>query len=95
MMISPSGELIEVPNSILTIINIDINIMIMTKRITANLPESLLQEAMRVTGKGITDTLIEGLRRVRQARAYQKAQALRGKISLKINLEESRERRRR
>jgi len=95
MMISPSGELIEVPNSILTIINIDINIMIMTKRITANLPESLLQEAMRVTGKGITDTLIEGLRRVRQARAYQKAQALRGKISLKINVEESRERRRR
>jgi hypothetical protein len=67
----------------------------MTKRITANLPESLLQEAMQVTGKGITDTLIEGLRRVRQARAYQKAQALRGKISLKIDLEESRERSRR
>jgi hypothetical protein len=67
----------------------------MTKRITANLPESLLQEAMQVTGKGITDTLFEGLRRVRQARAYQKAQALRGKISLKIDLEESRERSRR
>jgi hypothetical protein len=67
----------------------------MTKRITANLPESLLQEAMQVTGKGITDTLIEGLRRVRQARAYQKAQALRGKISLKIDLEGSRERSRR
>lgn len=50
---------------------------------------------MKVTEKGITETIVEGLRRVRQARAFAKAQALRGRISLKIDLEESRERRRR
>jgi len=66
--------------------------IVMTKRVTANLPEDLLRDAMEVTGKGITETLVEGLQRVRQARAYEKAQALRGKISLKIDLEESRER---
>ena len=74
---------------------IDDSMDVMTKRITANLPDELLRQAMDVTGKGITDTLIEGLRRVRRARAFDKAQALRGKISLKIDLEESRERRRR
>jgi hypothetical protein len=76
-------------------IMIIVTIDIMTKRITANLPDELLQEAMEVTGKGITDTLIEGLRRVRRTRAFAKAQALRGKIALKIDVEESRERRRR
>jgi hypothetical protein len=58
------------------------------------MPEDLLSDAMQVTGKGITDTLIEGLQRVRQVRAYEKAQALRGKISFKIDLGESRERNR-
>lgn len=69
-----------------------VSMSVMTKRITANLPEDLLRDAMGVTGKGITETLVEGLRRVRQARAYEKAQALRRRISLKIDLEESRER---
>jgi hypothetical protein len=65
------------------------------RRITANLPKDLLEEAMRATRKGITDTLVEGLRLVRRARAYEKALALRGKVRLEIDLEGSRERRRR
>lgn len=63
------------------------------KRITANLPEDLLEEAMKATGKGITDTLTEGLELVRRTRAYRKAVALRGALDLRIDLEESRERR--
>jgi len=62
------------------------------KRITANLPEDLLDEAMSVSGKGITGTLVEGLQMVRQRRAYQKAMALKGKLRLDIDLEELRER---
>ncbi|HVQ77462.1 MAG TPA: hypothetical protein VMT79_18215 [Candidatus Binatia bacterium] len=72
-----------------------ISIGIMTRRVTANLPEQLLAEAMGVTGKGITETLVEGLRLVRRARAYEKAMALRGKVKLSIDLDASRERRRR
>src|SRR5262245_1817405 len=78
---------------VLMTIMIIVSIVVMTKCITANLPDKLLREAMEVTGKGITDTLVEGLRRVRRTRAFAKAQALRGKIALKIDLEESRERR--
>jgi len=62
------------------------------KRITANLPAGLLDDAMAVTGKGITETLVEGLQLVRQRRAYQKAMALKGKLQLDIDLEELRDR---
>ena len=51
-----------------------------------------MTEAMEVTGKGITETLVEGLRRVRQSRAYAKARALRGKLKLDVDLEVARER---
>ena len=82
---------------ILTPVMTAVSIMIMTRgrRITANLPEQLLEQAMEVTGKGITETLVEGLRLVRRARAYEKAMALRGKVNLSIDLDVSRERRRR
>lgn len=62
------------------------------RRITANLPADLLSDAMEVTGKGVTDTLVAGLDLVRRTRAYRTAMALRGKISLKIDLDRSRER---
>jgi hypothetical protein len=65
------------------------------RRVTANLPEDLLQDAMDASGQGITDTLVAGLRLVRQSRAQGKAMALRGKIRLDIDLDRSRERRRR
>jgi hypothetical protein len=62
------------------------------KRITANLPEELLEHAMAATGKGITETIVEGLRLVQRRRAYEKAMRLRGKLNLEVDLEESRER---
>jgi len=65
-----------------------------TRRTTANLPADLLEEATRITGKGITETLIEGLRLVKRSSAYEKAMALRGKIKLDIDLDEARERNR-
>ena len=65
------------------------------RRITANLPEDLLTDAMGVTRKGITETIVEGLRLVRRSKAYETAKALRGRVRLRVDLEESRERRRR
>ena len=66
-----------------------------TRRVTANLPEELLDEAMEATGAGITETLTEGLRLVRRSRAYAKAMALKGKLRLRVDRDVSRERRRR
>ena len=82
---------------VLTLILICISIMVMTRprRITANLPQDLLDDAMEATGKGITETLIEGLRLVRRSRLYAKAMSMRGKVHLKVDVSEARERRRR
>ena len=65
------------------------------RRITANLPADLLDQAMQTTGRGITDTLIEGLERVKRADAFRKAMALKGKLRLSVDLATSRERGRR
>lgn len=65
------------------------------RRVTAVLPEDLLHDAMKATGKSMNDTLVAGLRLLRRARAYQKAMALRGKIRLEVDREASRERSRR
>lgn len=69
--------------------------MVRTKRITANLPKDLLDEGRKATGKGVTETLIEGLKMLKRSRALDKLRALRGKIHLDLDLDVSRERHRR
>lgn len=65
------------------------------RRVTANLPSELLDDACRATGKGLTETLVEGLRMVRRVSAVKKARKLRGKLKLDLDLTVSRERARR
>ena len=62
------------------------------RRVTANLPATLLQEACQVSGGGITETLVEGLTLVKRRAAAKKAAKLRGRLKLAIDLETSRER---
>ena len=62
----------------------------MTRRITANIPDDLLEAAQEVTGKGITETLVEGLEQLRRRRLYNKVMALRGKIHLDVDIDEIR-----
>jgi hypothetical protein len=69
--------------------------MVPVRRITANLPAGLLDEAMRATGRGITETIVEGLERVKRADAYRKAIALKGKIHIAVDIDAARERGRR
>ena len=66
-----------------------------TRRVTANLPVDLLEQATRASGKGITETLVAGLALVKRSAAARKAKALRGRIRLDVDLEVSRERSRR
>jgi hypothetical protein len=65
------------------------------KRATVNLPAALLRDARAVTGKGVTDTLIEGMKLLKRSRAHAKAARLKGKLRLHIDLDASRKRRRR
>lgn len=62
---------------------------------TANLPIDLLDGACRVTGRGLTETLVAGLTLVKRTAAARKAARLRGRLHLDVDLEASRERARR
>ena len=59
------------------------------------MPVVLRAEAQRVTGKGLTETLVRGLELVRRSAAAEKAVRLKGKLRLDVDLEASRERSRR
>lgn len=60
------------------------------RRVTANLPADLLAQACRQTGKGVTETLVEGLDLVRRRAAGERLLALRGKLSIELDLDEVR-----
>lgn len=65
------------------------------RRVTVNLPADHLDAALDVTGKGITETLIEGLEHVQRRRFYERALAYGGKLKLDIDTDETRGRGRR
>lgn len=50
------------------------------RKITVEVPELDLKEAQAFTGKGVTETVREGLRRMRSIRAQQRAIELKGKV---------------
>jgi hypothetical protein len=60
------------------------------KKITANLPASLLARAQIVTGLGITETLIAGLEELERSRKRSALRALRGKVRIELDLEKTR-----
>lgn len=66
-----------------------------TRRVTANLPAALLEAAQEVTGKGITETIVEGLEQIRRRRFYEKVMRYRGKLKLAVDTDVTRGRRRR
>lgn len=52
------------------------------RRITANLPDSLLREARKATRRGITETLVEALELLVRQEGARKLAHLRGKVKL-------------
>jgi hypothetical protein len=56
------------------------------QKITAHLPKDLLRSAQRATGKGITETLREGLELLRAREAGRRLRALRGKVKFSVDL---------
>jgi len=64
------------------------------RKITVQLPEDLLQRAQHATGKGITETIRQGLQLVSRRLTYQELRRMRGKVKFSIDLDELREDRR-
>jgi hypothetical protein len=60
------------------------------RKITVEVPEDDLVEAQALTGKGVTETIRDALRRMRSIRAQQRALELRGKVNFSLTVDEMR-----
>jgi hypothetical protein len=60
------------------------------RKVTVNIPAETLEAAIRVTGKGITPTIVEGLQEIERRAKRSALRALRGKIRFDLDLEETR-----
>lgn len=60
------------------------------RKITVNIPESLLDRARRLTGKGITETLIVGLREIERGHKLSALRKLKGKVRFELDLDRTR-----
>lgn len=57
-----------------------------SQKITAHLPKDLLRRAQQATGKGITETLREGLELLSAREAGRRLRGLRGKVKFSVDL---------
>lgn len=62
-----------------------------TRKVTLVLPESLLEQAQKQTGQGITPTVREGLELLTRRQAYDSVRRFRGKLNLSWDKERMRE----
>ena len=60
------------------------------RKITANIPEDILENAQRLTGKGVTLTLVEGLRALDRNARLSALRRLRGKVGFDLDLNRTR-----
>jgi hypothetical protein len=61
-----------------------------TRKITVNVPVRILENAVKVTGKGVTLTVIEGLEDLDRRAKRSALRALRGKVRFELDLEDTR-----
>lgn len=60
------------------------------RKVTVNLPAEVLENATRLTGKGITPTIVEGLQELERRAKRSALRALKGKVRVALDLEETR-----
>ena len=58
-----------------------------TQKITAHLPKELLRRAQKATGKGITETLREGLEALSARDAGRRLREMRGKVKFSLDFD--------
>jgi hypothetical protein len=58
--------------------------------VTVNLPADLINDAVRITDKGLTATIIEGLQELQRRAKRSALRQLRGKVRFGLDLETTR-----
>jgi len=63
-----------------------------TRKIATNLPEKLLEEAVRLTGLNQTQTLIAGLKEIIARKKREALLSLKGKLKINVDTHKTRQR---
>jgi len=63
-------------------------------KITVHVPQDLLAQAQKTTGRGITETVRQGLRLVAAGDTYRRVAGLRGAVKFSLDMKRLREDRR-
>jgi hypothetical protein len=61
-----------------------------SKKVTVTIPTKILERARALTGRGITETIVEGLRELERQRDRTALRALRGRVRFQLDLEKTR-----
>lgn len=73
---SPFGKLVRVRGA--------------TTKVTVNLPTDTLRRARTITGRGITDTILAGLKALERQERRSALRALKGRVPIDLDLDETR-----
>ena len=60
------------------------------KKVTVNLPTDVLEKAQKITGRGITPTIVEGLQELERRAQRSALRQLRGKVRFELDLSQTR-----
>jgi hypothetical protein len=60
------------------------------KKVTINIPAEVLERARTITGRGITETIVQGLLELDRQRKRSALRALRGRVRFDLDLEKTR-----
>jgi hypothetical protein len=60
------------------------------KKVTINIPAVVLERARTITGRGITETIVQGLLELDRQSKRSALRALRGRVRFDLDLEKSR-----
>lgn len=62
----------------------------LAKKVTVTLPAELLRTAQRITGKGITPTILDGLLEIERREKRSALRRFKGKVQFALDLEHTR-----
>jgi len=60
------------------------------KKVTVNVPELVLERARKITGRGVTETIVEALRELERQKRRSTLRGLKGKIDFALDLAKTR-----
>jgi hypothetical protein len=60
------------------------------KKVTVNVPSQILERARTITGRGVTETIVQGLIELDRQQKRSALRLLRGRVRFDLNLAETR-----